>query len=205
MDTLGLLVTLEAKPDKEDDVVQLLRSARAMVERERDTTAWFGVRFGRSSYGIFDAFPSEEARQAHLGGSVADALTEHADLFTIPPQIHKLDVLAEKLPPGITNLDAKGLLLRFLPKSGHEDDVERFLRDAQSLVLREARTTAWFAIRLENGEYGIFDSFPDPGGRFAHLTGRVPLELAKHAFGLLGGMPHMKLLDVVAEKLPNHV
>jgi hypothetical protein len=71
-------------------------------------------------------------------------------------------------------------------------------------VLREARTTAWFAIRLDSGEYGIFDAFPDTGGRFAHLTGRVPRELAKHAFGLLGGMPHMKLLDVVAEKLPNH-
>jgi quinol monooxygenase YgiN len=204
MDTLGLLVTLEAKPDKVDEVVELLRSARGMVERERETTAWFAVRFGRSTYGIFDAFPSEEARQEHLRGSVAEALTERADLFTVPPQIQKLDVLAEKLPPGVNGLDAKGLLLRFLPKSGHEGDVERFLRDAQSFVQREARTTAWFAIRLDSGEYGIFDAFPDPSGRFAHLTGRVPRELAKHALGLLGGMPHMKLLDVVAEKLPNH-
>ena len=65
----------------------------------------------------------------------------------------------------------------------------------------EPKTTAWFAIRTEDGEYGIFDVFPDNGGRFAHLAGHVPRELAKHALTLLGSMPEMEMLSVEAEKL----
>ena len=69
------------------------------------------------------------------------------------------------------------------------------------LVGDEPKTTAWFAIQTDEGEFGIFDVFPDNGGRFAHLVGHVPRELAKHALTLLGSMPDMELLSVEAEKL----
>lgn len=92
-------------------------------------------------------------------------------------------------------------MLTFKAKSGHEQEVEEFLREAKSLVKDEPKTTAWFAIRLDDGNYGIFDVFPDNGGRFAHLTGRVPRELTKHALSLLGSMPDMDMLNVVAEKI----
>jgi quinol monooxygenase YgiN len=199
----GLLVRLEAKPGKEAEVEEFLRSALPLVQQEAGTTAWFAVRFGRGEYGIFDVFPDDEQREAHLRGPVAEALRQGAaDLFAKPPQIQKLVVLADKLPPSTAGVrDTKGLLLTFKPKAGRESDVEKFLRNVQPLVMDEPKTTAWFAIRTEEGEYGIFDVFPDNGGRFAHLAGHVPRELAKHALTLLGSMPEMEMLSVEAEKL----
>jgi hypothetical protein len=66
----------------------------------------------------------------------------------------------------------------------------------------EPETTAWFAIHLD-GSYGIFDVFPDAGGRFKHLTGHVPRELLKHGLKLLGSFPDTEMLDVLAHKLPS--
>lgn len=199
----GLLVRLEAKPGKDAEVEEFLQSALPMVRQEAATTAWFAIRFGRSEYGIFDAFPDDAGREAHLTGSVAKALMEHADaLLAEPPRIQKLDVLADKLPAAEPDQpDTKALLLTFKAKPGNEQKVEQFLRDAQSIVQEEVDTTAWFAIHLDDGEYGIFDVFPDGGGRFKHLTGQVPKELAKHALSLLGSIPDPDLPNVLAEKL----
>jgi quinol monooxygenase YgiN len=203
MVNLGLLVRLEVKPGKDSEVEEFLKSALPMVRQEAATIAWFAIRFGRSEYGIFDVFADEAGREAHLTGPVAKALMEQADaLFAEPPRIQKLDVLADKLPANApAEPDTKGLLLTFEAKSGNEQEVEQFLRGAQTLVQAEPDTTAWFAIRLDNGEYGIFDVFPDHIGRFKHLTGHVPRELAKHALSLLGSIPDPELPGVLAEKL----
>jgi quinol monooxygenase YgiN len=192
---------LEAKQGKDNDVEEFLKSALPMVRQEPFTTAWFAIRFGRSEYGIFDVFTDEVSRDAHLAGAVAMALREQADtLFARPPKIEKVRVLADKLPPTTPAApDTKGLLLIFKPKSGHELEVEEFLRNAKSFVLQEPKTTAWFAIQLENGDYGIFDAFPDNGGRFSHLTGHVPRELAKHSLSWLGSVPDMDMVNVLAE------
>jgi quinol monooxygenase YgiN len=70
-----------------------------VVEEEPATTAWFAIRLGRSTFGIFDAFSDEAGRQAHLSGKVAAALmAKGAELFAQPPVIEKIDVLAAKLP-----------------------------------------------------------------------------------------------------------
>jgi quinol monooxygenase YgiN len=201
MTSKGLLVRLEAKHGTYNEVETFLRSAVPLVTQEPATTAWFAIRFGRSEYGIFDVFPDDSGRDAHLAGAVATALMAEADaLFTRQPRIQRLDVLADKLPAApVTQIDTKGLLLTFKAKSGHEQQVEQFLRDAQLLVQREPETTAWFAIRLDDAHYGIFDVFPDNGGRFAHLTGHVPRELAKHSLSLLGSVPDIEMLDVLAE------
>jgi hypothetical protein len=69
------------------------------VLEEPATTAWFGIRFGPTTIGIFDAFPDEAGPQAHLSGKVAAALMAKAgELFSEPPSIQKADVLATKLP-----------------------------------------------------------------------------------------------------------
>ena len=78
--------------------------------------------------------------------------------------------------------------------------VAQFLRDAQPLVVAEEKTLAWFALQLDDGDYGIFDVFPDNGGRFAHLAGHVPRELVKHSLSLLGSMPDLEVINVLAEK-----
>jgi quinol monooxygenase YgiN len=99
MVTVGLWVPLEAKPDKVDAVRQFLEGGRAIVNEEPATTAWFAVQLGPTSFAIFDVFPDDAGRQAHLAGKVAAALMAQApDLFATPPQINQLDVIAEKLP-----------------------------------------------------------------------------------------------------------
>ena len=97
--TVGLLVRLEAKAGKEAEVESFLKSGLALVQEEPDTTAWFAIRMGQSTFGIFDAFPNDSGRQAHLTGRVAQALMAKAsDLLAQPPVIEKVDVLATKLP-----------------------------------------------------------------------------------------------------------
>jgi quinol monooxygenase YgiN len=99
MVTVALLVRLEAKPGKEADVEQFLRGGLTLVEAEPATTVWFGIRLGPSTFGIFDAFPDEAGRSAHLTGRVATALGAKAsELFATPPMIERVDVLAAKVP-----------------------------------------------------------------------------------------------------------
>lgn len=99
MVTVGLLLRLEAKPGKETDVENFLKGALPIVQEEPATMAWFAIRIGPSTFGIFDAFPDDAGRQAHMVGRVADALMAQApDLLAQPPSIERVDVLASKLP-----------------------------------------------------------------------------------------------------------
>ena len=99
MVNVALFVRLEVKPGKEKDVESFLRGGLQLVQQEPATTAWFAIRLGQSTFGIFDAFPDESGRQAHLSGKVAEALMARAsELFSQPPIIEKVDVLAAKLP-----------------------------------------------------------------------------------------------------------
>lgn len=99
MVTVALLVRLEAKPGKEADVENFLKGGLPIVQEEPATTAWFAIRMGPSTFGIFDVFPDEAGRQAHLTGRVAAALMAQAsDLLSQPPTIEQVDVLAAKLP-----------------------------------------------------------------------------------------------------------
>jgi len=99
MVNVGLFVRLEAKTGKEEDVANFLRSGLALVEEEPATTVWFAIQMGPTTFGIFDAFPDESGRQAHLSGKVAAALMAKAgELLSQPPVIERLDVLAAKLP-----------------------------------------------------------------------------------------------------------
>ena len=99
MVSVGLFVRLEAKPGKERDIEEFLREALPLVETEPGTTAWFALRFGPTSFGIFDTFPDEAGRQAHLAGRVAAALgTSGPELLAAPPIVEAVDALAWKLP-----------------------------------------------------------------------------------------------------------
>jgi quinol monooxygenase YgiN len=95
----ALLVRLEAKPGKEAAVEDFLRGGLAVVMEEPATIAWFAIRLGPSTFGIFDAFPDEAGRQAHLSGRVAAALMAKAsELLEQPPVIEQVGVFAAKLP-----------------------------------------------------------------------------------------------------------
>ena len=200
MVTHGLLARLKARSSQVAETEQFLRAALPQVQAEPATTVWFALHFGRREFGIFDAFPNEEGRLAHLQGAVARALTAQAPrLLDDAPQFEGLEIVASKMPGRLTAESATcGLLVSFRAKEGNELKVEQFLRDAQQMVQAEPGTTAWFALRWPEGRYGIFDVFPDHSARLAHITGHVPRELTKHAFTLLGGLPSMEMLDLVA-------
>ena len=96
---LALLALLEAKPGKEEELSDFLAGALPLAEREEDTTTWFALRIGGSTFGIFDTFPDEAGRRAHLEGEIAGALMERApELLASEPDIREVDVLAAKLP-----------------------------------------------------------------------------------------------------------
>jgi hypothetical protein len=60
---------------------------------------WFAFRAGPTTFGIFDAFGTDDGRQAHLSGQVAQALGKiAADLLASPPDIKPVDILADKVP-----------------------------------------------------------------------------------------------------------
>jgi quinol monooxygenase YgiN len=95
----ALYVRLDAKPGFETKVEEFLASALPLVEAEPATKAWFAIRMGPATYGIFDVFPDDAGRDAHLAGKVAAALMARAEeLFRSPPQIERIDVVASKLP-----------------------------------------------------------------------------------------------------------
>ena len=99
MVTKALLVRLEALPGKEDELAGFLKGAREIVMGEPGTTAWFAIQMGPSTFGVFDVFPDDAGRQAHLDGPIAAALMEKADeLLSEPPEIKSIEILAAKLP-----------------------------------------------------------------------------------------------------------
>ena len=104
MPNLALFVQLEAKKGKEAEVENFLRSGLPIVENEPATITWYALRLGPTTFGIFDTFPDEAGRQAHLSGEVAKALMAKAsDLLSEPPLIQKVDVLAAKMAEPATH------------------------------------------------------------------------------------------------------
>jgi quinol monooxygenase YgiN len=99
MDKFALWATLHAKPGKEAEVEEFLKSAQPLAVQEAATTTWFALKIGPSIYGIFDTFRDEEGRDAHLTGEIAKALFARAEeLFAKTPQVEKPIILASKIP-----------------------------------------------------------------------------------------------------------
>lgn len=99
MDKLALFAMLEAKVGKEAEVEQFLKSAQPLAERESGTTSWYALKLAPAKFGIFDTFREEQGRDAHLSGEIAKALFARAEeLFTNPPRVEKIQILAAKAP-----------------------------------------------------------------------------------------------------------
>lgn len=96
---VGIYVRLQAKPGQEAALQQFLCDGLSLAEDEPATTAWFAIRMAPATFGIFDVFPNDAGRKAHLSGPIAAALMAKAgELLAEPPRIEQVDVLAAKLP-----------------------------------------------------------------------------------------------------------
>ena len=94
MEAIGLLVTLEARAGKEADAEAFLKSAQPLAQDEAGTLKWYAIKLGPGKFGIFDTFANEAGRDAHLNGEIAKALGARAsELFAVPPQVQKVEVL----------------------------------------------------------------------------------------------------------------
>jgi quinol monooxygenase YgiN len=99
MATLSIWAQLEAKPGKEKEVEEFLKSAQPLAVKEKGTLTWYAIKLGPGKYGIFDTFADEKGREAHLNGDIAKALFAKAkELFSKPPEINKPEILAAKGP-----------------------------------------------------------------------------------------------------------
>ena len=198
---VGLLVRIEAKPGKEAEVLKFLEGGLPIVQGEPATTHWFALRFGPSSFGIFDTFPSEAGRQAHLNGQVAAALMAQApELFSTAPAIEPVEVLATKAPGAGDAQVHKALVVILEAKPGKEAEVQQFLEGGLPIVRGEPATTHWYAIRLSPTRFGIVDTFPSDEGRQAHLKGQVAAALMAKAPDMLAKPPAIEQVDVLAAK-----
>lgn len=91
----GLLALLEAQPGKGDDLRAFLEEGRTIAAAEPGTVTWYAFKISDTSYGIFDTFETEDARQAHLGGEIPIALGRVAvDLLVDTPDIRMVEVIA---------------------------------------------------------------------------------------------------------------
>lgn len=97
MSKFALLATLEAKAGKEAEVEAFLKSALPLAREEKGTIRWFAFKSGPRTFHIYDTFNEEASREAHLNGAIAKALmAKSGELLASPPDIKKMDVLAEK-------------------------------------------------------------------------------------------------------------
>ena len=66
MSKLAIWAELEAKPGKEEEVANFLKSAQPLAEKEPGTITWYAIKMGGPKFGIFDTFADEKGREAHL-------------------------------------------------------------------------------------------------------------------------------------------
>lgn len=85
-------------------------------------------------------------------------------------------------------------------KPGKEAEVEAFLKQGAEMAKQEAGTVTWYALKEDNGTYGIFDTFEDEAGRDAHLNGDIAKALMAKADELFSEPPQIHKIAILAEK-----
>jgi quinol monooxygenase YgiN len=199
---VSLLVTLHSKPGKQAAVAEFLSGALPLANQEPYTIVWFALKNDPSTFAIWDAFPDETGRQAHLSGPIAAALMAKAsELFDKPPQIDKVDVLAAKLAGRPKAKVSVSLYVPLTAKPGKEAEVAAFLSGALPLANREPATIVWFALKTGPSTFAIFDAFPDEAGRQAHASGPIAAALTAKANELFAKPPRIDKVDILAAKL----
>ncbi len=93
-----------------------------------------------------------------------------------------------------------GIIALLEAKPGKGEELGAFLESGRALAVAEKDTVTWYAFKISETEYGIFDSFETEGGRQAHLNGEIPTALGQVASELLAKDPDIRTVDIVAVK-----
>jgi quinol monooxygenase YgiN len=93
-----------------------------------------------------------------------------------------------------------GILARLEAKAGKGEELGQFLEAGRALAVAEEGTVTWYAFRIDETHYGIFDTFEDEDGRQAHIEGEIPKALAQVGPDLLASDPDIRPVDVIAVK-----
>jgi hypothetical protein len=93
-----------------------------------------------------------------------------------------------------------GLLALLESKPGRGDELGAFLEAGQALAAAEDGTVTWYAFKISETSYGIFDTFETEDGRQAHLGGEIPTALGQVAPDLLAKGPDIRPIDIIAVK-----
>ncbi|MFK7757411.1 MAG: putative quinol monooxygenase [Flavobacteriales bacterium] len=200
---IGLLVTMTAKSGKEQAVKQFLLGGLALVNKEPLTESWFAFQLDERTFGIYDTFEAEEGRQAHLTGEVAKALLSNAgellEGFDASKDIQQIDIITSNHKPSLQN---KGLLVIMKAQEGKSAELEGFLNVGKELVGSETKTASWYAIKIDNSTYAIFDTFAGIEGRDEHLNGKVAAALIENAPRILDGFgaSAIQKINILASK-----
>ena len=94
----------------------------------------------------------------------------------------------------------RGLLAFLEAKPGKGDELAAFLQQGRELAAAEGGTVTWYAFKLSDTTYGIFDTFDDEEGRQAHLNGEIPAALGQVGADLLAGDPDIRQTEIIAVK-----
>jgi quinol monooxygenase YgiN len=93
-----------------------------------------------------------------------------------------------------------GLLATLEAKPGKEADLGAFLVAGRELAVQEEGTVTWYAFKLGDTTYGIFDTFETVEARQAHIDGEIPKALAAVGGDLLAADPDIRPIDILAVK-----
>jgi quinol monooxygenase YgiN len=94
----------------------------------------------------------------------------------------------------------QALFARLEAKPGKEAEVAAFLEMGLSLARQEDTTPIWFALRISERTFGVFDAFEDEAGREAHLRGPIAQALMARADELFARPPSIERIDVLGVK-----
>jgi quinol monooxygenase YgiN len=93
-----------------------------------------------------------------------------------------------------------GILARLEAKPGQGGELAAFLRSGREIAAREDGTVTWYAFKIDDDTYGIFDTFETEADRQAHLNGEIPQALGQVAADLLASEPDIRPIEILAVK-----